>query len=128
MVLCTAYVQIVVCEGTGRWSSPACSPLSVSISFPSFLSFSTISSYWILCGAVLSPIFSLSFTLTIVLFPLHFLHSQPPLDLYPHTSDKTSISVPHLFNISPLVGGCFIYCAEDTRSDSLTTEKHSTIQ
>lgn len=32
---------------------------------------------------------------------------------------KKSISVPCLFNISPLVGGCFIYPAWDTCSDSL---------
>lgn len=107
---------------TGRWSRGACSPLSVFISFPSSLSFSTISSNWILCGDVLSPISALCFTLNIVLFPLHFL-SYGPLAPLP----QTSISVLHLFNIPPLVGGCFFYWAWDTCSDSLT-ERHCTIQ
>lgn len=68
---------------TGRWDALACSPLSVSISFPSFLSFSTMSSNWILCGDVLSPISSLCFNLTIVPFPLHFSASTTPLALSP---------------------------------------------
>lgn len=113
-------------EKKGRLSSPACSPLSVSISFPSFLYFSTISSNWILCGDVLSPISS-PFHPNHSAFSSPFSASTSPLALYPPTLDKTSISVPCLFNISPLVGGCFIYRAWDTCSDSLT-ERHCTIQ
>lgn len=54
---------------------------------PHHLCLSTISSNWILCSDVLSPISSLCFTRTIVLFPLHFLHPQPhgPLTSLPQT-------------------------------------------
>lgn len=60
---------------------------------PIVLSFSTISSNWILCGDVLSLISSLYFTLTIVLFPFHFLHPQSLwLSLSPYLRQDTHLS------------------------------------
>lgn len=96
------------------------SPLFIFISFPSTLSFSTISSNWIHCGDVLLLFFLFHPNHSAFSFP--FLHPQPP---WP-SADKTSISVLCLFNISPLVGGCIIYRAWDTCSDSLQ-ERYCTI-
>lgn len=85
---------------TGRWSGPACSPLWVSISFPSFLFFSTATSNWIVCGDVLSPISSLCFTLTIVLYSLNCLYLQPlwPSTPLPYTRQASQCLVCSIFH------------------------------
>ena len=107
---------------------PAFSPLSVSISSPIILVFQCHSFqpdllWW--CGAF-THIFTL-FRPNRGAFSSPFSASTTPPAIYPPTSEKTSISVPCLFNISPLVGGCFIYRARDTCGDSLT-ERRCTMQ
>lgn len=84
-VLCTVYVWILQSEQpkeTERKSNPDYSPLSASTTIPSYLSFRTISSNWILCGDALSPISSL-FHPSHGAFSSPFSASTTPLALYP---------------------------------------------
>lgn len=125
--LCTQIVEPKRQNRKRKWEDGADLPVvHYQLLFPPHhLCLSTISSNWILHSDVLSPISSLCFTWTIVLFPSPFSASTAPWSSGFPTSDKISISVLCPLDISPLVGGCFIYQAWDTCSDSLTERLHT---
>lgn len=119
------YVRIVECSKSRGGKSQRLSIIFISL--PSFLPLSTIPSNRIRCSDVLSPVSSPLVHNSPSAFSSPFSASATPMALWLPYLRQDKQSVLCLFNISPLVGGCFIYRGPDTCGDSLT-ERHYAVQ